>query len=404
MLQLHGGLRPALIGLCLVTALLLLVLGSRSLWTSAAAHAIPAQTALLLPGAIVRIESGFDLQRVFSGQLMSYQDAGLGFETAGVVDTVLVAEGDQVVAGQVLARLRRAEQQAAVAEQQAVLAQAEAAVEEARAQLRLAELVRERRRRLADREVLAAEALEMAETDLESRRARVRASEGAELHARASLARWRARLDQTELRAPHNGVVAALPARVGQSLDAGAVAVRLVDLNRPLVHVGLPAALAATIAPGADLTLQIGSTRYAAQLVSLAPTVDAPTRTVLAVLRPNGSLSAPRAGELVRVEVRERKDDPGAWLPLSALVEGRRGLWSGHFVRPLDRPGDRTLDGIDEGNGIRRGGEVEQRPLQVVHVEGDRAFVRGPFAEGDVYLRGGLHRAVPGQQVRVSLD
>jgi RND family efflux transporter MFP subunit len=389
-----GASRHALVGAACAAGLLLLAAGFQALRSTAAEP--PPSPPLLLPGAVIQLESGFDLQHAFSGQLMSYQDAGLGFEVGGVVDAVLVVEGDRVAAGQVLARLRQAEQRAMIAEQEAALAEAQAAVAQAQAQLRLTELVRDRRVRLAEREVLAAEALETAEADLESQSARVRAAEAAVQRAQAGLTRSRVRLEQTELRAPHEGVVAAIPARAGQALDAGASAVRLVDLNRPLVHVGVPVAVAATLTPGAHLILAMADERHPAKLISLAPAVDASTRTVLAILRPDGPLPTVRAGELVRVQVVERNEDPGAWLPLSALVEGRRGLWAGHFLQPLAQP----LDDPDN----RPLGLVEQRPLQLVHVDGDRAFVRGPFSQGEVYLRTGLHRTVPGQQVRVHLD
>ncbi|MCC5885646.1 MAG: efflux RND transporter periplasmic adaptor subunit [Gammaproteobacteria bacterium] len=393
--MLHArGRSRALSVLVLLFVSFLLVIVIQTLRPSAAADVALHNPLPLLPGATVRLESGFDLTRVFSGQLMSYQDSGLGFESTGIVDAVLVSEGDHVTAGRLLARLRRAELEAAVAEQVAMVAKAEATLDEVRAEERLAALVRERRLQLAVREVVAAEALEMAETDLAAKQARLAGAKAALLHAQASLERWQARLDQTELRAPHDGVVAALPARAGQALAAGAPAVRLVDLTRPHVHVGLPQAVAASLEIDADLTLVIDGERHRARLLALTPTVDAPARMVLAVLRPEGALSAARAGQLVRVEVIERKADTGTWLPLEALVEGRRGLWSGHFVRP--KAGDTAVEA--------REGIVERRPLQVVHVGDGAAFVRGPFTEGDLYIRTALHRVVPGQRVRVKLD
>jgi membrane fusion protein, multidrug efflux system len=372
-------------------ALVIAVPGT-ALWLRGAAEPAPMVDLLLLSGGVIQLESGFDLERTFSGQVMSYQDAGLGFEVGGIVDAVLVVEGEEVKQGQRLARLRQSETLAAVAEQEAVMAETAAALEEAQAQWRLAELVRERRRELARREVLSPEALEMAETDLDSHRARVKAAEASQTRARASLQRLQVRLQQTELGAPHDGVVAAVLARVGQTLEAGAPAIRLVDLDRPHVHLGVPAAVANGLRPGDELTLVSGVERYPARLLALSPTVDAPARTVLAVLWPEVPLVGLRAGELIRVEVVEHRADPGVWLPLSALAEGRRGLWSGYFLR-TDAPGSHPLEG-----------DVEPRPLQVVHVRGDHAFVRGPFSDGDIYLSSGLHRAVPGQRVRVTLD
>jgi membrane fusion protein, multidrug efflux system len=364
----------------------IVVLGGRSDASSdpEAEHALP-----LLAGARVTLETGFEIDRAFSGQVMTYQDAGLGFEISGVVDAVLVSEGERVAAGQVLVRLRQAERLSALAEQRAVVAQAVAGVEEAKTRLRLAMLVHERRQQLADREALAPEALETAETEVAGQRARLQSAEATLAHARASLERLGVQLAQTELRAPHAGTVAALPARLGQGLEAGAVAVRLVDLERPYVHVGLPVALAGVLRPGMELQLVVAGVRHPARLASLSPAVDSPTRTVLAVLRPSADAPQLRAGELVRVEIAERVEDPGAWVPARALVEGRRGLWYGYFVQP---------DG-DDGSGV-----IEPRPLQVVHADAERAYVRGPLVDGELYLHTGLHRAVPGQRVRVILD
>ena len=65
-----------------------------------------------------------------SGKVVPAQRAELGFGIAGVVDSVAVAEGDVVMAGQELARLQAPELAAAVA-------QAEAALQAAQAQLAL---------------------------------------------------------------------------------------------------------------------------------------------------------------------------------------------------------------------------------------------------------------------------
>jgi hypothetical protein len=82
--------------------------------------------------------------------------------------------------------------------------------------------------------------------------------------------------------------------------------------------------------------------------------------------------------------------EPGVWLPLSALTEGVRGLWQAYALAPL----------ADARPGVVAGQRVTPLPVEVLHYDGDRAYVRGPFAHGTPVVAGGLHRVVPGQLVR----
>ena len=76
----------------------------------------------------------------------------------------------------------------------------------------------------------------------------------------------------------------------------------------------------------------------------------------------------------------------GAWLPIAALSESQRGLWSAFVVEPA------------EG-----GAQVVRRAeLEVLHVETDRAFVRGTLEPGAAVVVSGAHRLTPGQAVSTS--
>jgi hypothetical protein len=81
------------------------------------------------------------------------------------------------------------------------------------------------------------------------------------------------------------------------------------------------------------------------------------------------------------VELRQRIDVAGAWVPLSALRPGPQATWTLLVVK----------DGI-----------VGVEAAEVLHLEGERAFVRGTFEDGTAYLPGGTNRVVPGQSVTIS--
>jgi hypothetical protein len=93
-----------------------------------------------------------------------------------------------------------------------------------------------------------------------------------------------------------------------------------------------------------------------------------------------------RRGDLVELALSEWIAEPGVWLPISALTQGSRGLWSAYAL-------DATTDDAASAR-------LEVRPLEVIYQEGDRVFVRGALAAGEHLVAAGLHRVVPGQRVR----
>ena len=91
-------------------------------------------------------------------------------------------------------------------------------------------------------------------------------------------------------------------------------------------------------------------------------------------------------------------------VPLSALVEAERGLWS---VLALDAaPGD-VRDGPDDAAAVDdddRPGDgsaiVRRVPVRIVHLVGDRAWIEAPLGKRATLVAGGRHRVVPGMRVR----
>jgi hypothetical protein len=79
------------------------------------------------------------------------------------------------------------------------------------------------------------------------------------------------------------------------------------------------------------------------------------------------------------LSLRERIPGKGYWVPIGALTAMDRGLW-GLFI-------------IDGENTIQR------RLVEVVHNEGERAFVRGLLSSNDRVVAAGVQRVVAGQRV-----
>jgi len=101
-----------------------------------------------------------------------------------------------------------------------------------------------------------------------------------------------------------------------------------------------------------------------------------------------------RTGELATLNVGRFVAEPGFWVPMSALTESARGLWACYVAEP-NRPENRP--DVPEATHI-----VKRRDVELIHVNSDRAFVRGTLATDELLILQGVHRLVPGMPVRVA--
>jgi len=205
-------------------------------------------------------------------------DAQLGFQAAGRIDTILVAEGDRVKEGQLLARLDQTELAARRQQAAAQLAAAQAGLTElehgsrtqevqqgrdalAAAEQKLADARRDldRTRRLFDggavsREALdkdqlasdvaqsnrdqAAQALQLLEVG--PRPERIEAQRATVASARATVAQIDAMLDNAVIRAPFSGVVTVKDREIGETVGAGAPVLTVTNLDDRWVRIYIP--------------------------------------------------------------------------------------------------------------------------------------------------------------------
>jgi len=321
----------------------------------------------------VRASDGYGVQERFAGRVVARRASDLGFERPGRIQALHADEGDRVEEGQVLAELdtrslraRRRELRAQVSETEARLA--------------LARLTLRRRDELAKSESISAQRYDEARTEVDALEARLAA-------ARAGLEALVVDLSLSELHAPYAGSVVAREADEGSIVSPGQRILHVIETGVMEARIGVPTDTAASLELGTRYAVEVGGAEHPAVLHALVQAVDPGTRTVTAVLRFPEPDAALRHGDLARVSLERFVSDPGFWLPLSALAEGRRGLWTAYALAPAE--------GADAG--VAR---VERRELQVVHTEADRVYVRGTLEPGDRVVATGLHRLVPGMSVR----
>ena len=186
------------------------------------------------------------------------------------------------------------------------------------------------------------------------------------------------------LTAPFDGIVGARNIDDGSVITAGAPVVSLLESSKPQARVGLPPDVAASLDPNGTYQIATDSGPVTARISSIRPDLQTATQTVPVLFdlaTANGTAFQQIVTLTVETPIRER----GTWLPLAALKEGHKGLWSVLVVAA--------------NNGQTK---VQTETVEVLHIEGEQAYVRGTLpANAQVVSKGG-HRVVSGQLVALN--
>lgn len=321
----------------------------------------------------ISMENAYRIVDRFVGRLEPARETSLGFERAGLVMEMLVEEGDRVERGQLLARLD-------VEPLEAERAQMVAEREERVADLQLARLTSERQQRLHQEGHASAQRYDEARLAVESLGAAI-------VRIEAAIRGIDIDLDKSLLRAPFAGRIAERQLDEGRVVSAGTPLFRLLESDRPQARIGLSPEVAGRLAVGEEVTLESDSWSQPARLLALRPDLVSGTRTVPALFALQGVNVLP-FGEVVELAVPREVVADGAWVPLSALSEGPKGLWQ-------------ILTVVEDDSGDL---QVGREAVDILHVDGSRAYVRGTLADGMRIVVSGSNRVVPGEPVVLAAE
>ncbi len=311
----------------------------------------------VLPGPVTRVLA-------VNGRIAGERSVELRAQVSGILAEVLVAEGDIVQAGTIVARIDAAAQQAAVRQAMAGLDAAQVA--EADVQATYA-------RTLALGDNAARMVLESAARAVQS--------------AMQEVARSKALLDQATIqlqkftiRAPLSGSVLVLTADPGASVDPSTVLMTIVDLGQLVIKTDVDESYATQIKVGQRAALQLaGSTEVLAGRVGLvAQIVDADTGGLAVKLIPDAALIAP-VGLTVTANITVEDHPAAITAPRTAIV--------------TDAAGDSVL--------VVAEGVATRRAIQVIDWPAARLIVTAGLIAGDVLITD-VTGLADGQAVEVS--
>lgn len=163
--------------------------------------------------------------------------------------------------------------------------------------------------------LVSGEEAAQAKFDESSGAAKLRASSASAVQEQTHVAQAATLLEQHELRAPFDGVVAARYLDQGAYVRAGDPVVRIVSAGAMLVRFAVPEERIAGLKAGDPVTVQLDGTSFEARIARLSPEVEPSSRTVFVEASPfaaSGLCSdgcTGLAGRVIRVAV-VRKDEP----------------------------------------------------------------------------------------------
>lgn len=324
---------------------------------------------------VLKRQTTYQSEALYPGRIRAVRRSQLGFERGGMLASVAVDDGQRIAAGTIMAQL---DQRALEAERAA----AQAAVDDAKANAQLAAATAKRQTSLQKKGNSSKQRLDESTFGAQSATARAAT-------AQAQLEAVKVALTLSQLIAPFDGIVVQRMADEGTVLAPGTPIFDFEETGAREFVTGVPADVVGTMKPGDQFTVVVGGERLAATLKDKVAALDTATRTAQLILSlpPEATAVSGQVGQLV---LSARNDAAGFWVPLEALQEGQRGLWSVLVAAQVTGSEDASL------------ALLERHPVELLHAEMGRAFVRGSIEGGDKLVVSGLNRLISKQQVRIA--
>lgn len=372
------------------TALLvLLIAAAATLWYLAQRPAAPARptaapvtvtppTLEFLPQEVVTA-APVELRQTLSlsGSLRAVEMATIKARVAADVRQVLVREGESVRAGQTVVITDATEYEARVA-------QARGNLDAARAQLEIATKTRDNNRALMEKGFISRNAFDNAASQYAAAEANVAASRGALNIVQKSL-------NDTVIRTPISGLVAARYAQPGEKVSPDNKLLDIVNLQKMELEAAVPTSDIAQIVIGQPVSLRIEGLpeSFDGKVVRINPSTQAGSRSVLVyvqVANPNNVL---RVGMFAEAQLVLRAKQGVLALPQSAIRKDSEGAFvytitNGQLSKTPVTPGIDGRNGDEHLTeiiaGLDFGAQVVRTDMGYLQA-GTRVRVAAPAAE-----------------------
>jgi HlyD family secretion protein len=377
-----------------IVLLILLVIVAGIVWGVMRSRAI---TVTVVPAkAITSGGGGGGAVLNASGYVTARRQATVSSKVTGKVTEVLIEEGMQVKAGQILARLDEATPSRGMALARAEATAAASALEETRVRIREAQLDYDRAERLARSEISSKADVDRARATLDAARARLAAQNDQLSTAHRQVDLQGQSMEDTIIRAPFDGVVVSKDAQPGEMISpvsAGGGFTRtgigtIVDMASLEIEVDVNEAYINRVHPGQRVEAVLDAYpdwKIPAHVITAVPTAD-------------------RQKATVRVRIAfDQKDQrvlPDMGVKVSFITEDAPGAAPVTIVEvPKTAIG---RDGEQDIVYVVNEGKAERRAVKVAGTEGDRSRLASGLSDGESVISPIPAELKDGDPVRVA--
>ena len=288
------------------------------------------------------------------GRLVPDEEVQLSFETSGKITEIHFEEGSHVKKGTLLAKVNDSQLQAQLARLEA--------------QVPLAQERVYRQSTLLQRDAVSKEALEIVKTELAT--------------LNADIEKTKAQIEQTELRAPFDGVIGLRQVSVGAYASPNTVIAKLTSVTPIKIEFSVPERYAGEVKKGTGLEFTVDGKldAFKAQVYATEASLDAETHTLLVrALYPNEKREL-LSGQYAGIRLKQKEIEDAIAIPSEAIVpemgKSKVFVYRGGKAEPVDVvTGIRTdseiqiVDGLQIGDTILTSGTLQLRkgsPVKIV--------------------------------------
>lgn len=330
-----------------------------------------------------------------SGYVTARRAATVSSKVTGKVVEIVVEEGMEVKAGQLLAKLDASNVEAGYKLALAHLESAKTTLHETRSNLELAEKELARFRTLVASQAGNQADLDRAEAQVKALNARL-AKQTAEIGvAEADAAQWKQQIDDTVIVAPFGGVVTSKNAQPGEMISPMSVGgftrtgiCTIVDMTSLEIEVDVNESYINRVAAGQPVEATLDSypdVKMPAKVIAIIPTAD-------------------RQKATVKVRVGFDRIDPRTLPDMAVKVSFRES------AAPEKAPAGKTAvipkSAVDDDGGrsvvwVVRDGKVERRAVNVSQTTGDESTVTAGLSDGETIVVSTTAKLSDGTKVKL---
>ena len=303
----------------------------------------------------IEIQNSFNTIQRFPGKILPLNYSKLAFEVPGKISEVNVDIGDAVKKNEILATLDPSEMQAN-------LSQAEARYD-------LANQALKRFQDLKSKGFISNQELDRANSEF--------------LIAKAQVDLYSVKLEQTFIRAPFDGYIQNRFLDSGTVISPGVPILEIIDSTVVEAHVSVPSDIIKGLVEGESYNFLIDKKILPAKLKRFTKMSNQGSDNRLCIFEFDTFISP---GSVSYLQLNQQKFVTGAWVPLKSLSQGTQGLWNLYTV----------------AKGKDNKFKVAKEIVELIHVEGDNAYISGTISSGDLVVAGGAEKVIENEILKTS--